>query len=194
MCIRDRSSLEVISIVTGRFIVRKIDFDKNWALSKIKFIGEDTVLIAAALRKGNGIVLSKVSLKSGTTSVLKSRIVTTKFRGVTSMDVDPTGQLAALAGNDNSVALVRLKNLTVAKFIKQVHSFAITKVAFSPDSKILASVSAANTIHAILIPDNLGSSSSLLEKLVTLLINFVLIVAVAGFAQLSYKYLSLIHI
>lgn len=182
------STLEVISIVTGRFIVRKTDFDKSWALSKIKFIGEDTVLIAAALKKGTGIVLSKVNLKSGTTSVLKTRLVTTKLRGVTSMDVDPTGQLAAISGNDNSIVLVRLKNLTVAKFFKQVHSFAITKVAFSPNGKILASVSAANTIHVILVPDKLATSVPILERIVKLFINFVLIVVVAAAVQISYKY------
>ncbi|CUS23369.1 LAQU0S09e03224g1_1 [Lachancea quebecensis] len=182
------STLEVISIVTGRFIVRKTDFDKSWALSKIKFIGEDTVLIAAALKKGTGIVLSKISLKSGTTSVLKTRLVTNKLRGVTSMDVDQTGQLAALSGNDNSIVLVRLNNLTVGKFFKQVHSFAITKVAFSPNGKILASVSAANTINVILVPDKLATSVPILERIIKLFINFILIVLVAAAVQTSYKY------
>ncbi|CEP61122.1 uncharacterized protein LALA0_S02e07206g [Lachancea lanzarotensis] len=182
------STLEVISIVTGRFIVRKTDFNENWTLSKIRFIGEDTVVIAAALKKGSGIVLCKVSLKSGTTSVLKTKIVTTKIKGVTSMDVDPKGQLAALAGNDNSVLVVRLKSLTVAKFFKQVHSFAITRVVFSPDGNALVSVSAANTIHAIRVPDNLASSTSFVEKVVKLLINFVLIVVFAAILQVTYKY------
>lgn len=182
------STLEVISIVTGRFIIRKTDFDKNWALSKIRFIGEDTVLIAAALKKGSGIVLVKISLKSGTTSVLKTKVVTTKFKGVTSMDVDSKGQLAALAGNDNSIAIIRLKNFTVAKFFKQVHSFAVTRIVFSPDSRILASVSAANTVHVVSIPENLASSSSFLERIVSFFINVVLIVIIALTAQLSYKY------
>ncbi|SCU77947.1 LANO_0A01684g1_1 [Lachancea nothofagi CBS 11611] len=182
------STLEVISIVTGRFIVRKTDFDKNWALSKIRFIAEDTVLIAAALKKGNGIVLCKVSLKSGSTSVLKTKTITTKFKGVTSMDVDPAGQLAALAGNDNSIVIVRLKNFTIAKFFKQVHSFAVTRVVFSPNGKILASVSAANTIHVISIPDKLATATSVIEKIIKLFINFVLIVFIAAIAQVTYKY------
>lgn len=46
------SSLEVISTVTGSCIARKTDFDKNWSLSKINFIADDTVLIAASLKKG----------------------------------------------------------------------------------------------------------------------------------------------
>ncbi|SCV04022.1 LAME_0H15126g1_1 [Lachancea meyersii CBS 8951] len=182
------STLEVISIVTGRFIVRKTDFNENWALSKIRFIGEDTVVIAASLKKGNGIVLCKVSLKSGTTSVLKTKIVTTKIKGVTSMDVDLKGQLAALAGNDNSVLIVKLKSLTVSKFFKQVHSFAVTRVVFSPDGKVLASVSAANTIHAIRVPDNLAASTSFVEKLVKVLVNFVLMVALAAIVQVIYKH------
>lgn len=182
------STLEVISIVTGRFIIRKTNFDKNWTLSKIRFIGEDTILIAATLKKGSGVVLTKISLKSGTSSVLKTKLVTNKFKGVTSMDVDINGQLAALASNDNSIAIVRLKNFSVAKLFKQVHSFAVTRVSFSPDSRILASVSAANTIHVIQLPEGLPTSTSFFEKLMKLFFNFLLVVMLAAAAQLSYKY------
>lgn len=88
------SSLEVISTVTGSCIARKTDFDKNWSLSKINLIADDTVLIAASLKKGKGIVLTKISIKSGNTSVLKTKQVTNKFKGITSMDVDVKGELA----------------------------------------------------------------------------------------------------
>ena len=80
------SSLEVISTVTGSCIARKTDFDTNWSLSKINFIADDTVMIAASLKKGKGIVLTKISIKSGNTSVLKFKQVTNKFKGITSMD------------------------------------------------------------------------------------------------------------
>ncbi|SCV01482.1 LAMI_0G11782g1_1 [Lachancea mirantina] len=182
------STLEVVSIVTGRFIVRKTDFDPNWALSKIRFTGEDTVLIAASLRKGSGVVLITISLKSGSASLLKTQLITNKIKGVTSMDVDSKGQLAAFAGSDNSVLLVKLNTLAISRWFKHVHTFAVTRVAFSPDSKLLCSVSAANTMHAVEIPENLASSTSFLQKVKTFVVNFVLVVMVAVLAQLCFKY------
>ncbi|AGO10038.1 AaceriAAR048Wp [[Ashbya] aceris (nom. inval.)] len=182
------STLEVISIVTGNFIVRKTDFDKNFSLSKIRFIGEDTVLIAAALKKGTGIVLTKLSLKKGNTQILKTCVITKKFKSVTSMDVDPKGQLAVLAGSDNSLALVKLRNFSVAKFFKQVHTFAVTRVVFSPDSRLLVSVSAANTVHVVQLPEDFATRTTLTENLVKFLTNFVLIVLVALFARFAHQY------
>lgn len=182
------STLEVISIVTGRFIIRKTDFEKNYILSKIRFLTDDTVLIAASLKKGNGIVMIKISLKSGSASVLKTKLVTNKFKGVTSMDVDAKNQLAVIAGNDNSIALVKLKDFSLGKLFKQVHNFAITRVTFSPDSNYFASVSAANTVHIIKIPESYALSTSIWKKLWKFFINFVVIVILAILGQLSYKY------
>lgn len=182
------STLEVISIVTGRFIIRKIDFDKNYILSKIRFLTDDVLLIAASLKTGSGIIMIKISLKSGSASVLKTKMITTKFKGVTSMDVDPKSQLAALAGNDNSIALIKLRDLSVGKIFKQVHNFAITRVCFSPNSKYVASVSAANTVNVMNIPDKFASSTSIAKKMWKLFVNFVLIVMIAALGQLAYKY------
>lgn len=182
------STLEIISIVTGRFIIRKNDFDKNYILSKVRFLTDDVVLIAASLQKGTGVVLIKISLKSGSATLLKTKMVTNKFKGLTSMDVDPENQLAVLAGNDNSMALVKLKDFSLGRMFKQVHSFAITRVAFSPDSKLIASVSAANTINVIKVPEKFAQSTSLVSKIWKLIVNFVLIVIIAFLGQLSYKY------
>ncbi|CAI4050439.1 hypothetical protein SKDZ_14G3450 [Saccharomyces kudriavzevii ZP591] len=182
------SSLEVISTVTGSCIARKTDFDKNWSLSKINFIADDTVLIAASLKKGKGIVLTKISIKSGNTSVLKFKQVTNKFKGITSMDVDVKGELAVLASNDNSIALVKLKDLSISKIFKQAHSFAITEVAISPDSTYVASVSAANTIHVIKLPFNYVNYTSIKEKTFKFFNNFILIVLLSYILQFSYKH------
>ncbi|AAS50413.1 AAR048Wp [Eremothecium gossypii ATCC 10895] len=182
------STLEVISIVTGNFIVRKTDFDKNLSLSKIRFIGEDTLLIAAALKKGTGIVLTKLSLKKGNTQILRTCVITKKFKSVTSMDVDPKGQLAVLAGSDNSLALVKLRNFSVAKFFKQVHTFAVTRVVFSPDSRLLVSVSAANTVHVVQLPEDFATRTTLTENLIKFFTNFVLVVLVALFARFAHQH------
>ncbi|EJS41904.1 sec12p [Saccharomyces arboricola H-6] len=182
------SSLEVISTVTGSCIARKTDFDSNWSLSKINFTADDTVLIAASLKKGKGIVLTKISIKSGNTSVLKSKQVTNKFKGITSMDVDMKGELAVLASNDNSIALVKLKDMSISKIFKQAHSFAITEVIISPDTSYVASVSAANTIHIIKLPFNYANYTSTKEKISKIFINFILIVLFSFILQFSYKH------
>lgn len=182
------TTLEVISIVTGRFIIRKTDFEKNLVLSKLRFLTDNTIIIAASLKKGSGIVMVKISLKSGSATVIKSKLLTNKFKGVTSMDVDAKNELAVLAGNENSIAMVKLKDLSLGKLFKQVHSFAITRVTFSPDSQLVASVSAANTVHIIKIPSNFALSTSIWKKLWKFFINFVLIVLVGIFGHYFYKY------
>ena len=182
------STLEVMSIVTGNFIVRKTDFDRNWSLSKIRFIDQDNVVIAATFKKGSGVVLIKISLKSAVAKIVRHKVVTNKFKGVTSMDVDQTGELVALAGNENSVVIITLRNFSVVKFVKQVHNFAITKIVFSPQSNLLASVSAANTVHVMKFPKNLGSSPTILESLMKFITNVVLIVLLAGFAHYARKH------
>ncbi|QEU59958.1 Sec12/Sed4 [Kluyveromyces lactis] len=182
------STLEVMSVVTGNFIVRKTDFDSNWKMSKIRFIDQDNVIIAATLAKGTGIVLIKVSLKSGVAKIVKSKIITSKFKGVTSLDVDPSGNLVALAGNENSVVIVTLRNFRIVKFLKQVHNFAITRLVFSPDSKLLASVSAANTVHILKVAPNLATSRSLMESFLTFLTNSVLVVVIAAAAYYVHEH------
>ncbi|QLL31089.1 hypothetical protein HG536_0A09060 [Torulaspora globosa] len=182
------STLEIISIVTGRFIIRKSDFDKNYILSKVRFLTDDVVLIAASLQKGTGVVLIKISLKSGSATVLKTKLITNKFKGFTSMDVDANNQLAVIAGNDNSIALVKLKDFSLGRIFKQVHGFAITRVAFSPDSKLIASVSAANTVNVIRVPEGFALSTSLSSKIWRFFVNFILIIVIASLAQFSYRY------
>ncbi|GAV53859.1 hypothetical protein ZYGR_0AK03610 [Zygosaccharomyces rouxii] len=182
------STLEVISIVTGRFIIRKTDFDPNYSLSKIKFLTDDVVLIAAALKKGPGIVMVKISLRSGSATVLKTKFITNKFKGVTAMDVDHKNELAVLAGSDNSLSIVKLKDLSLGRTFKQVHTFAITRVSFSSDSSLIASVSAANTVHVIKVPEHFAQSTSIWSKLWKLLLNFVFVALIAFLAQISMKY------
>ncbi|CDO93114.1 unnamed protein product [Kluyveromyces dobzhanskii CBS 2104] len=182
------TTLEVMSVVTGNFIVRETNFDSNWTMSKIRFVDQDNVIIAATLTKGTGIVLIKVSLKSGIAKVIKSKVITSKFKGVTSLDVDASGNFVALAGNENSVVIVTLRNLRIVKFLKQVHNFAITRIVFSPDSKLLASVSAANTVHVVKIAPKLATSQSLMESLLKFLTNTVLVVIIAVVAYYAHEY------
>ncbi len=66
--------------------------------------------------------------------------------------------------------------------MKQVHSFAITRLVFSPDSKLLASVSAANTVHILKIPPTLATSQSLMESTMVFFTNAIIVAIVAALA------------
>lgn len=153
-------SLEVISSVTGKPITRlSQDFvSKGWNLSKMKFIDDETLLVVATQYKNNnkrdsGIVLIKVALKDDTAAVIKSKLLTKRFKGVTSMDLNESNNLLTLATNENSILVIQLSSFKIQATFNQVHSFAITKVVISSNGKYIVSVSAANTIHIIEIPD-----------------------------------------
>lgn len=187
-----QSSLEIISTVTGSCVLRKTDFDRNVILSKIKFMDDNTVLIAATWANSKGILMTKISIKSGKTTVMWSRQITSKFKGITSMDVNRQGNMAILSTNDNSVLLVKLRNLSVGKLFTQVHGFAITRVVFSPDSKYAASISAAETIHLIEIPDDFATSKSFMESTTQWTMNTILILFLAYI--INYMYQENMHV
>ena len=181
-------SLELISTVTGSSFARKVDFDRNWNLSKIRFIDNHTLVIGASLIKGNGILLLKIDVKSGKATLSKAKMLSKQFRGITAMDVNGPGNLAALATNDNSLLLVRLNRIRVKKILGQIHSFAITKVTISGDCKLVATVSAANTVHVIEIPENFASSLSAPEFLYQLFTKSMIVLIVAICIQYAYQY------
>ena len=181
-------SLELISTVTGSSFARKVDFDRNWNLSKIRFIDNHTLVIGACLIKGNGILLLKIDVKSGKATLSKAKMLSKQFRGITAMDVNGPGNLAALATNDNSLLLVRLNRIRLKKILGQIHSFAITKVTISGDCKLVATVSAANTVHVIEIPENFASSLSAPEFLYQLFTKSMMILIVAICIQYAYQY------
>lgn len=156
-------SLQVMSIETGKPIVRlSQDFiSKGWNLSKMKFINDNTLLMVATQYKNNnnrkkrdsGIVLIKVVLRDNDAVVVESKLLTNKFKGVTPMDLNESNNLLTLATNENSILVVQLSSFKIQTIFNQIHSFAITKVVISSDGKYIVSVSAANTIHIIEIPD-----------------------------------------
>ncbi|SMN21582.1 similar to Saccharomyces cerevisiae YCR067C SED4 Integral endoplasmic reticulum membrane protein that stimulates Sar1p GTPase activity [Maudiozyma saulgeensis] len=174
-----KNSLEMISTVTGKCVARNVSFDSNLNLSKIRFIDNDRIVIAASFIKGTGIVLIAVDIKSGKATITKSKLLSKKFKGITSMDVDSKGQLGAISTNDNSLILIKLGSLQIGKLFKQVHDFAITKVAISPDSRYVASVSAANTVNVISVPRAYALSLSKSEIAYKTFTRFILIVLLA---------------
>lgn len=186
-----KNSLEIISTVTGKSVSRNIDFDPDWNLSKIRFVNDNSIIIAASLITGSGIVLISIGFKSGKAIIVKSKSITKIYKGITSMDIDAKGLLAVISTNDNSLMLIKLNSLQIGKIFKQIHSFAIIKVVISPDSQLVASVSAANTVHVISVPQNYSLSLSASESLFNIVSKFIFIVLLA--ILLQYVYVNDLH-
>ncbi|CAN3356344.1 putative guanine nucleotide-exchange factor Sed4p [Diutina catenulata] len=146
-------------------------------LRKVRFVSDDTVLIAAAQPK-KGAVLVTWSLASN--KVLKRKVVSTKFNNITAIDVHPETNTVAVAGNDLSLVTVRLSDLGTIKHYAKLHPFAITAVAFNPSGTQLASVSAANKVHVFSLPAKYSrGGGSTIGTIFNYLFTIVLMAAVA---------------
>ncbi|AHY79738.1 ADI_G0006590.mRNA.1.CDS.1 [Saccharomyces cerevisiae] len=179
------NSLEVASVRDGNFVARKTDFDKNLVLSNIRFLNDNTLLVAASLSNSDRVSLLKLGVSSKGVKILKTASFMFDLNGITSMDVSPNKKFVALSSNDNSVAIVSVEKLKLVQLVPRVHESTITKVTFSPDSRYLASTSMGNTINVLKLS---GTSSSILRNIWKFFLNFVLLVVLAGAIQLGYKH------
>lgn len=188
------SALEVISTVTGKSIARKPHFDSNWILTKLAFLGNDEVLIAAAWQRGRGIVFTRVRIRGPdeTPSTIKTRLVSRKYKSVTAMDVSRDSQLIVLATSDNTILFYSLPQFHLVKVMENAHQFAITSVAFSPDRNFAVSVSAANTVRVTRIPQDIASHSIMMETLYKIL-KIVVIILIAIAFQHIFRPQGLLH-
>lgn len=185
-------SLEIISLVTGKSIMRlNQDFvAKKWNLSKLKFINNNSLLIVAThhdhqVKTNSGIILIKVSLRNGEATIIQSSMLTNKFKGITAMDLNEENDLLTLATSENSILIVKLSNFDIKGTFSQIHSFAVTKITISPNGKYVASVSAANTIHMIQIPDTFKNCMSNRRETFQLWSSIILIILAALFYKIS---------
>lgn len=178
------NTIEIISIITGRSLLRRVDFDKNYNLTKVKFIDDDHVILGISLKDGNGVSLVKLSLSQKLKTV-KETIASKKIKSITAIDINLKNGVIAIAGNENSILLFKVQSLKSIKTFSNVHSLSITKITFSPNGQFLASVSAANTVNIIEIPDALGIEThhiyNFFKRSLQLLILAVVI-------QLAWKY------
>ncbi|CAI4056795.1 GTPase-activating protein SED4 SKDI_03G1270 [Saccharomyces kudriavzevii IFO 1802] len=179
------NSLEVASVRDGKFVARKIDFDKNLILSNIRFLNDNTILVAASLLNSDGVSLLKLGVSSKGVKILKTASFMFDLNGITSMDVSPNKEFVALSSKDKSIAIISVQKLKLVQLVPRVHESTITRVTFSPDSKYLASTSIGNTINVLKLS---SKSSSFLRKVWKFFVNFILLVFLAGAIQLGYKY------
>ncbi|KAI0033803.1 WD40 repeat-like protein [Vararia minispora EC-137] len=100
-------------------------------------------------------------------------------KGITTFDVSNNGKWIAFGSSDCSVRLLDSFTLTPLLSILKSHEFPPTTLRFSPNSRLLISASADNTVRAIAIPDNLGEASSWSFGLTIVVAMFALLFAIA---------------
>ncbi|GMG20743.1 unnamed protein product [Ambrosiozyma monospora] len=180
MCYITGNQFQAISTITGRPVhTTKLDF----TLSKVKFYDNNIVVLAGT--QDSNIVLAHFSISKS--AIIKKNVVVRKLKGLTSMDVNPVNGLVSLAGSDCSVTLVRFKDLKLIKKFDKVHGFAITKITSNDKGTYLASVSAANSVNVLQIPEKYAESKSLFLSFIQMLLSIVLVGALGVGLQYSYE-------
>lgn len=137
-------------------ILKHDRFAPNYNLAKVKFNKDGELIIGINLKNNYGVLLSHVVILEDKLKVKKSKVLSHKTPKITSLDISE--ELAAVSGNDSSIIIVGLDHFDVYKHLKDVHSFAITEVVFSPNGKYLASTSVSNTVNVIKIPIDIAKS------------------------------------
>lgn len=191
LCYVTENSIETISTVTGNAIssslknpAAKKDLSR-YVLSKVRFVDNSTVVVAAALRSGKGVAVFQYSLTDQ--HIVKSCDVSAKIKGIVAMDLSLPQDLLVVAGNDFSVTLLRLSDLKPIKTFPKLHKFAVTSLAFSPNGTKLASGSAANSLHVMNIPQNYARGKSTIGTLVLYLVYAIMAVLLAVGLQKAHE-------
>ncbi|ABN66704.2 protein involved in vesicle formation at the endoplasmic reticulum, partial [Scheffersomyces stipitis CBS 6054] len=183
LCYVTSSGIETISTSTSQPIAssaknQKVDAElKKLILSKVRFIDDENVIVAASIRGGSGAVLLKYNLADQ--KITNKVVVSKKFKNIVAFDLSLSQNLVAVAGNDVTLTLIRLSDLSVIKTYPKLHAFAITSVTFSPNGSKLATGSAASTLHVFRIPQNFSRGKSTLGSLIQYLFTVLVVAAVA---------------
>lgn len=189
ICYITETTLEVISIVTGKFIIRKTDFNKNWLLKNVRFLNNESVLIAGTQKNDKpGIILATVNIKSKNPKIIKSKNVANRFNGISSLDIDNKSEMVTFATDDGSVHIIKVSNFAILKTYKNVHQSTITSINFAPNSLAVTTVSLDKTINVIQLKPNLATSTSFFYKLYKLFLNLILFSGMLFFAYIIHHY------
>ncbi|KAG7194671.1 Guanine nucleotide-exchange factor S12 [Scheffersomyces spartinae] len=183
-------SIETVITKTGQSIFSSSKLkNKNqlemYSLAKVRFsqTGQE-LIIAGTNKKDKSAVVILYSLKLG--KIIRTSKVSKKFGVIGAMDVSFAANLIAVAGNNLSVVLIRLSDLKVIETFEQLHPFAITDVAFSPNGHKLASVSAAQTLHVMKIPPKYAKGKSTIGTVFGYLFTIIFMAIAAFLIQAAY--------
>ncbi|CAH2450733.1 Guanine-nucleotide exchange factor [Komagataella phaffii CBS 7435] len=158
VCYVCANSLHGYSTVTAKLLFKDDSF-KNHTLMKVKFLDQHHLLIVGSQKQG----ISLIHYSLAKNSIVNSRVISKKLKGVTSLDT--RNGVIALSGNDNSLLLIKVSNLKPIKQFNKIHKFSITSCCFNKTGDLLATVSAANTVSVMEIPKGLATKKSLPRKI-----------------------------
>lgn len=144
-------------------------FTSNYLLSKVHCLSDTKVCVGVNLKNKAGILLlqSELTTEEEKPDVIilktkKAKVVTNAVTKMTGLAVY-NNSIGAIAGSDNSISIVDMDDFSLCKRYQKVHTFAVTRVVFSPDGTQVASVSAASTISVIKLPDNIKTKYTILK-------------------------------
>ncbi|OBA24751.1 hypothetical protein HANVADRAFT_11314, partial [Hanseniaspora valbyensis NRRL Y-1626] len=185
-----KNTCELISCVTGTFITKSYQFDVDtFTTLKLKFITNDKFFILLKNEVSNKFELQLFSITGEIKRLKTLHLNELKFKGITSVDF--ANNILAISGNDNSVSFFYLNhtgNNASLKFLKkfdELHTFAITKIAFNKSGSRLATVSADNSVSVINIPHNFEKFKPTTKRLLTFIINSFIIAILAVLGKMA---------
>jgi len=79
-------------------------------------------------------------------------------KSVTCFDISVDGKMLAFGSSNYTIGLLDSRTLAPLLSILKAHEFPPTTLRFSPDSSVLVSGSADNTVRIIVVPSTFGSS------------------------------------
>lgn len=202
-----KSTCELISCVTGTFITKSYHFDVNkYTPLKLVFIKEDCFFIILKNDISNKFELHLFSM-TGEIKLLKiHELKNLSFKGITSVDYSSDESILAISGNDNSVnffhlyykqansnnhsSIIPALSNSKLKFLKKfsdLHTFAITKIAFNQSGSRLSTVSADNSVSVINIPKNFKKHKPTTKKFLSFLFKLIILVGLCIIGKFVYE-------
>ncbi|KAL6935535.1 hypothetical protein ACO0R3_000579 [Hanseniaspora guilliermondii] len=202
-----KSTCELISCVTGTFITKSYQFDVNkYTPLKLVFIKEDCFFIILKNDISNKFELHLFSM-TGEIKLLKiHELKNLNFKGITSVDYSSDENILAISGNDNSVnffylyykqanssthsSIIPALANSKLKFLKRfsdLHTFAITKIAFNNSGTRLSTVSADNSVSIINIPKNFKNHKPTTKKFLSFLFKLITLVGLCIIGKFVYE-------
>ncbi len=195
ICYVTSKAIATASTITGNPISSSVSNQSvlsvlvDYVLSKVKFVDNSHVIITAIAKPKSkapaGLTVFLYRLSDH--ALVRYKHISKKIRGVTAIDVTSTQNLVALAANDTSLTLVRLSDFKTLRVFKKLHSFAITRLTFSPNGRSLASVSAANTVHVMKFPPKFANQRSTVGTLVNYLLAIIFTALISIILQKAHE-------
>ncbi|ANB14994.1 Sar family guanine nucleotide exchange factor SEC12 [Sugiyamaella lignohabitans] len=176
------SKLYVINAQTGEENIVVDMPRKDAKFAKLRYISENTVIIAANLNQRKGVVLYKFNPNTG--GRIASRALSSKIRAISTMDAG--SKYTVVGTSDCSIAIVSSTSLNSLKKLDRVHEIAITSVALNRSQTRIASTSVSGTVRVLELPLD-GIFNGGIKSIIYALWSVILIALLAVVLQVLMK-------